>query len=446
MQRRRRERLRHRRWRLPASEDGSSSSDDDDDDGSGGGGGVDGGVVSGVGDAAGVDSVAALASRFAAMGAHGLARSVGAMAMPHLAAREYLCAVCDRALLDADPIVDFSSGSGCTHAAHSSCADAMAALGAQGVVDGEACPLCDHGDHHDHHHHRPSYVTSWGHERHEAEERRVVRGYVRARVAVARGEASWETLRGGSGQVGHNGGADGSADAGRLDDVAEAVGAALAFWHRCASAGDAQAQFNLGMVALAGHGAKRNPKSARLWLRKAAEAGHLAAQFEYGLLLLRSGAGDDSGGGGIGGGGGGDASSVAAKMQGGLAWLVAAAEAGHAGAQCALGAACEAGEGPQQRGRRPAQKGGGGRRDYAGARRWYAEAARQGHAEAQYLLGALVYAGRGAAKGHGRRDAARDAAAALGWFELAAAQGHGAALRSVGICERKLLEAAGLAI
>jgi len=342
------------------------------------------------------------------------------------------CAVCLQELSAVCLVEDFTESTGCAHVAHATCLVAMASLGA----DADACPACPPA-----HRRRDGEEDDVGgggggdgagvgvEERPEVTlERRVVRGYLRVRRRIEREEER------------DGGGPDGtlsspppaSSSWGRLHERdARAVDDALSFWRRCAEAGDAQGQYNLGLLALRGHGVRADPKSALLWLRKAAQQGHLAAACECGLLLrtLRAchGGAPPSVPGGAHdvarGAAAGDALKDATE---GIEWLRAAALQGSARAQGALGAIHEAGEPPL---RRP---------DYAEALRWHRLAANQGHAASQYFLGALIYSGKGG-KGKKRRG---DVVDALGWFRLAAGQGHETARRSVRICERKLREAA----
>jgi serine/threonine protein kinase len=59
--------------------------------------------------------------------------------------------------------------------------------------------------------------------------------------------------------------------------------------HRArAEAGEAEAQYKLGMMLAHGFGAEKNLTEAVHWLRQAAEQNHLAAQVKLGLLLART--------------------------------------------------------------------------------------------------------------------------------------------------------------
>jgi|GEM_PF-3895946 len=94
---------------------------------------------------------------------------------------------------------------------------------------------------------------------------------------------------------------------------------AVRLWRPVAARGDKEAQYQLGLLASAnGPQELRNPSEARLWLGKAAEQGHIEAQYQYGLAL-----------------GWGD--SARPNREGARQWLEKARDAGHPNAQAALG-------------------------------------------------------------------------------------------------------------
>lgn len=93
---------------------------------------------------------------------------------------------------------------------------------------------------------------------------------------------------------------------------------AVRLWRPQAARGDKEAQYQLGLLASAnGPQALRNPSEARLWLGKAAEQGHIEAQYQYGLAL-----------------GWGDSSRP--NRDGARQWLEKARDAGHPNAAAAL--------------------------------------------------------------------------------------------------------------
>src|SRR6266403_2023772 len=80
-----------------------------------------------------------------------------------------------------------------------------------------------------------------------------------------------------------------SVAAGTLEDAADArargdYAKALRIIRPLANDGDAAAQFNLGVMYLAGHGVQQDYSAAALWFRKAAEQGYALAQTNLGVL------------------------------------------------------------------------------------------------------------------------------------------------------------------
>ena len=65
--------------------------------------------------------------------------------------------------------------------------------------------------------------------------------------------------------------------------------AAVKKWRPAATAGDADAQFNLGQAYKLGWGVPMDLPVATEWFRKAAAQGHIRAEDNYGLLLFRAG-------------------------------------------------------------------------------------------------------------------------------------------------------------
>ncbi|SNS43898.1 Sel1 repeat-containing protein [Sphingomonas laterariae] len=64
---------------------------------------------------------------------------------------------------------------------------------------------------------------------------------------------------------------------------------AVALWRPLATAGVADAQFNLGQAYRLGRGVPADPRAARDWYLKAAQQNHAQAQANYGLLLYEDG-------------------------------------------------------------------------------------------------------------------------------------------------------------
>ncbi|MDC0283092.1 sel1 repeat family protein [bacterium] len=97
-------------------------------------------------------------------------------------------------------------------------------------------------------------------------------------------------------------------------DLAEA----LKWWRKAAEQGHAKAQFNLGEMYYLGKGVPKNNVEAAKWYRKAAEQGDADSQFELGGMY-ESGKG------------------VPKSQKEGIKWIRKAAEQGHADAQSAMG-------------------------------------------------------------------------------------------------------------
>ena len=112
-----------------------------------------------------------------------------------------------------------------------------------------------------------------------------------------------------------------------------------------AEQGDAQAQFNLGLIYYKGEGVRQDKQKAVEWYRKAAEQGDARAQYNLGLMY-------DKGDG------------VRQDKQKAVEWLTKAAEQGHARAQCNLGWMYYKGEGVRQ--------------DKSAAKEWFGKACDNG--------------------------------------------------------------------
>lgn len=133
----------------------------------------------------------------------------------------------------------------------------------------------------------------------------------------------------------------------------------------------------LGVLYQKNGDVRRDPVRAAGWFRRAAEAGHAAAQGNLGVMHA-TGAG------------------VPADQAQAAQWYRRAAEQGHAVSQTNLAAKLLRGNGVPQ--------------DAGAAEGWLRRAAEQGHAPAQRMLGLLL------AQGEVRP---RDPVVALGWLELA---------------------------
>jgi TPR repeat protein len=151
---------------------------------------------------------------------------------------------------------------------------------------------------------------------------------------------------------------------------------AVRLWQSLAGQGDADAQYNLGVMHENGQGVPANRAEAALWYRKAADQGHVAAQTSLGRHY-----------------------DAAEDYSEAVRWYRKAADQGYPRAQFALGAMYETGKGVPQ--------------SSAEAVRWHRKAADQGYPTSQLQLGFLYAEGR---------LVPRDYVQAHMWFSLAAAR------------------------
>lgn len=168
---------------------------------------------------------------------------------------------------------------------------------------------------------------------------------------------------------------------------------AAMLWRRLAEQGDADAQYNLGILHYHGQGVSHNPAAAVDWYRQAARQGHPAAQYNLGVAYAR----------GIG---------LEQDWRAAMRWWQQAAAQGHAQAQYNLGFLYATGLGVE--------------RDPARAAAWWQQAAQQGDAAAQYNLGVLYATGQGVA---------RDLTEAVHWWQRSAEQGFEDARRALDLVE-----------
>lgn len=141
--------------------------------------------------------------------------------------------------------------------------------------------------------------------------------------------------------------------------------AALETLRPLANQGNPAALYQLSVMHARGEGVAANPTEAEDWLRRAAEAGHAQAQYQW-ALVLRARAIEESTN---------DDQTV-------LLWLRRAADQDNADALLALGAMHGAGVS-------------GLARDEAASRDYIERAAARGHLRAQYLLGRMHLRGEG---------------------------------------------------
>ena len=151
----------------------------------------------------------------------------------------------------------------------------------------------------------------------------------------------------------------------------------------CSSAeqGDANAQYDLGIMYVFGEAVERDYKRAVYWLSKAAKQEHSGAQWTLGLMY-------DHGEG------------LEQNYEKALYWYKKAAEQGDARAQNDLGLMYYNEKGVKQ--------------DYDKVKYWFSKAAEQGHAKAQYQLGVMYEYGEGVEQNY---------EVAANWYLKAANQG-----------------------
>jgi TPR repeat protein len=189
-------------------------------------------------------------------------------------------------------------------------------------------------------------------------------------------------------------------------------------WIKYAAHGRAEDFYHLGVMFELGVSVEKSARQARVWFKKAADAGHADAQF----ALARSFESSDS------------------ELP--VAWYQKAAAQGHADAQAALAERYQRGFGVAQ--------------DGMAAVNWYARAAAQGHATAKFGLATLLQTEKdpiifdllsgAAAGGHsggqcamGNRYAQGTGVAqnwfeACRWYEMAAQQGDASAQCALAGC------------
>ena len=172
-------------------------------------------------------------------------------------------------------------------------------------------------------------------------------------------------------------------------EVADCLNADLTLTVRVAACqeaaenGDAEAQFNLAVMYGNGEGVPQDYTEARVWLLRAAEQGHVVAQFSLGALYAEG------------------AEGIPQDYAEAVVWWRRAAEQGHVFAQLIVAHFYRQGRGVAQ--------------DAAEAIVWYRRVAEQGNVIGQYKLAAMY------AKGEG---VPRNYTLAHMWFDLAGAGGN----------------------
>lgn len=159
-----------------------------------------------------------------------------------------------------------------------------------------------------------------------------------------------------------------AASAASLEEAKTAVDAgkfaqAAAIYRELAAAGDAKAQYNLGLMYARGDGVAENPQEAVKWYRLSAEQGFAEAQYALGVIYFSRDAG------------------VPMDYDEAIKWYRQAAEQGHVRSQLNLGIVYLRGDVVPQ--------------DIPQALTWFSLAAAQGDSDAQFNLGNMYLEGEG---------------------------------------------------
>ena len=163
----------------------------------------------------------------------------------------------------------------------------------------------------------------------------------------------------------------------------------ITWWKEGAERGEAEAQFNLGLMYFKGNGVAKNEAEAIKWFKKAAEQGDVGAQFNVGLMSVN----------GIG---------TARDPFEAAKWFKEAAMKGDAQSEFNLGLLFFKGDGVMK--------------DHAEALKWFRKAADQGKADAQYATALMYLIGNGVNK---------DVPEAAKWLRKSAKQGNADAARTL---------------
>ena len=158
-----------------------------------------------------------------------------------------------------------------------------------------------------------------------------------------------------------------------------------------AAKGDANAQYNVGMMYDKGQGVAQSDQEALKWFRLSANQGLAQAQYNAGMMYR-------------------DGQGVAQSDQEALKWFRLSANQGNADAQNNIGVMHQHGQGVEE--------------NYQEALKWFRLAANQGNARAQYNLGVMYFRGQGVAKNDQE---------VYKWFRLAANQGLAPAQHNIGV-------------
>jgi TPR repeat protein len=166
---------------------------------------------------------------------------------------------------------------------------------------------------------------------------------------------------------------------------------ALKEWQPLAEQGEANSQYNMGLLYARGQGVAQDYKQALGWYEKAAEQGVPAAEYNLGVMYANG-------------------QGVAADPEQAEKWFLKAAEKGVGEAVTGLATIYSEGEGAFK--------------NYAEAEKWYRQAADKGVASAAFNLGVMYDIGQGVQQSYPE---------ALKWYHNAADAGYASALTNIAI-------------
>jgi TPR repeat protein len=166
---------------------------------------------------------------------------------------------------------------------------------------------------------------------------------------------------------------------------------ALKEWQPLAEQGEANSQYNLGLLYARGHGVPQDYKQALAWYEKAAEQGVPAAEYNLGVMYANG-------------------QGVAANQEEAKKWFLKAAEKGVGEAVTGLATIYSEGEGAFK--------------NYSEAEKWYRQAAEKGVASAAFNLGVMYDVGQGVQSNYPE---------ALKWYHQAADAGYASAMTNIAI-------------
>lgn len=166
---------------------------------------------------------------------------------------------------------------------------------------------------------------------------------------------------------------------------------ALKEWQPLAEQGEANSQYNMGLLYARGQGVAQDYQEALAWYEKAAEQGVPAAEYNLGVMYANG-------------------QGVAANQEQAEKWFLKAAEKGVGEAVTGLATIYSEGEGAFK--------------NYTEAEKWYRQAAEKGVASAAFNLGVMYDIGQGVQQSYPE---------ALKWYHAAADAGYASAMTNLAI-------------